>query len=119
MSRNIQQLVETSVFRVSKDTAAAVVLHQLKGFSSKIFLSMLSILILELAVVAYFSHRLSSPLEKLKQAAQWVAEGETGKQIPTENLQGTSEVLDAIKQFNQRSLQLAQLEKHNQQLQNK
>jgi len=40
---------------------------------------MLSILILELAVVAYFSHRLSSPLEKLKQAAQWVAEGETGK----------------------------------------
>ena len=80
---------------------------------------MLSILILELAVVAYFSHRLSSPLEKLKQAAQWVAEGETGKQIPTENLQGTSEVLDAIKQFNQRSLQLAQLEKHNQQLQNK
>lgn len=69
--------------------------------------------LLGLAVSAVFSRSLTAPLQRLATAARAVGRGEIGKRVPVE---GTSEVAEVARAFNEMTAALAKAEKLRQNL---
>jgi len=93
------------------------IISTVERIERQMIISTLGILAVGLLIAAFLAHRLMLPIKQLTSAAQAVADGNLGTQIPAKQAFVSKELTSSIKTFNEMSLQLKEMQQKNQELQ--